>query len=173
MATSHLISVNEYLHTAYSPDVEYVDGAIEERNWGERDHSDLQGFFFAYINARRSDWSLRAAIEFRVQVREDRFRVPDVCVLDPDAPREQIVRTPPLLCIEILSPEDTIRRAREKVRDFLRMGVREVWIVDPASRTVLICAGDIMTEQHEGFLTLAGTPITIPLAESFSVLDEI
>ncbi len=33
-----LISLNEYLNTSYSPDCEYVDGRILERNWRERDH---------------------------------------------------------------------------------------------------------------------------------------
>jgi hypothetical protein len=39
---SHLISVEEYLNTTYRPDVDYVDGEIEERNLGEFDHADLQ-----------------------------------------------------------------------------------------------------------------------------------
>ena len=34
-----LVSLEEYLDTAYSPDREYVDGAIVERHVGERPHS--------------------------------------------------------------------------------------------------------------------------------------
>ncbi len=37
-----LISVEEYLKTSYSPDCDYVDGVVEERNLGERDHSWIQ-----------------------------------------------------------------------------------------------------------------------------------
>lgn len=172
MATTHLIPVSEYLNTAYRPDVDYVEGEIQERNLGERDHSDLQFFFANYFNARRENWSLQAKIELRVQVREDRFRVPDLCVLAANAPREQIVRTPPVLCIEILSPADTIHGMRERVRDFLQMGVREVWLVDPASRSVMLCSGNIMVEQTQGTLILEETPIYIPVTEAFSVLDE-
>ena len=40
--TSDLISVREYRHTSYSPDCDYVDGRIEERNLGEYDHALLQ-----------------------------------------------------------------------------------------------------------------------------------
>ena len=36
---SKLISVEEYLNTTYRPDVEYVDGEIQERNLGEFDHA--------------------------------------------------------------------------------------------------------------------------------------
>jgi hypothetical protein len=40
--TSTLIPIEEYLHTSYHPDREYVDGDIQERNLGEKDHSKLQ-----------------------------------------------------------------------------------------------------------------------------------
>ena len=43
MAAGTQISVEEYLHTAYRPDCDYVDGVVEERNLGERDHSWIQG----------------------------------------------------------------------------------------------------------------------------------
>lgn len=172
MATTHLISVSEYLNTAYRPDVDFVEGEIQERNVGERDHGKLQLFFAVTFANRQKQWNLEVIPELRVQVREDRFRVPDICVLAADAPREQIVRTPPVLCIEILSPADTIAGMRERVRDFLQMGVREVWLVDPASRSVILCSGNITVEQTHGDLILAGTPISISIADAFSVLDE-
>src|ERR1017187_9837216 len=42
MATNTVIPVSEYLRTSYSPDCDYVDGEVQERNMGEQDHSDLQ-----------------------------------------------------------------------------------------------------------------------------------
>jgi hypothetical protein len=33
------VSVREYLRTSYSPDREYVDGRIVERNLGEKGHA--------------------------------------------------------------------------------------------------------------------------------------
>ncbi len=171
MSITHLIPVSEYLNTAYRPDVDYVDGELQERNSGELDHSDLQIFFANYIGMHQRSWSVKVQTELRVQVRQDRFRVPDICVLSSDAPREQIVRTPPILCIEILSPADTIHRMRERVRDFLEMGVREVWLVDPLSRSVIHCSGTTMVEQTAGTLALEGTLISIPIAEVFSVLE--
>jgi len=172
VATTNLIPVSEYLNIVYRPDVDYVDGEIEERNLGERDHGKLQLFFAVLFANRRQDRHLDIIPELRVQVREDRFRVPDLCILAADAPREQIVRTAPVLCIEILSPADTIHRMRERVRDFRDMSVREVWLVDAASRSVILCSGNTMTEQNEGNLTLKDTSISIPVPEIFRVLDE-
>jgi hypothetical protein len=42
MKTETFVSVQEYLKTSYEPDCDYVDGEVQERNVGERDHSILQ-----------------------------------------------------------------------------------------------------------------------------------
>src|SRR5216684_3733424 len=122
-----LISVEEYLATSYEPDCDYVDGRIEERNLGELDHSSLQTAVAAYFFARRKQWNITVVVEQRVQVSPTRFRVPDVCVVlgEPDG---QIFRLPPFLCIEILSPEDRMKRVQERIDDYLAMGVPYVWV---------------------------------------------
>jgi hypothetical protein len=51
-STESLVSVEEYLKTSYSPDCDYVDGVVEERNFGERDHAWIQGKFAALILGR-------------------------------------------------------------------------------------------------------------------------
>jgi Uma2 family endonuclease len=169
MATSTLVPVSEYLATAYRPDCDYVDGQVQERNLGELDHSDLQRQLILLLaNAKE----IRVNPELRVQVSADRFRVPDLCVMSADAPREQVVRSAPLLCIEILSPEDTLSRMVERVHDFLNMGVRQVWIFDPRLRSAMVCEGAAMVEHTAGQLALPGTQVTIDLAEVFRVLDE-
>ena len=110
MPTGTLISVEEYLATSYRPDCDYVDGRLEERNVGEWDHSKIQAAIVAYFFVRRKAWGISVAPEQRVQVNSTRFRVPDVCVLLGE-PKEQIFRTPPFLCVEILSPEDRMNHA--------------------------------------------------------------
>jgi Uma2 family endonuclease len=44
----------------------------------------------------------------------------------------------PELVVEVLSPDDRVSRVREKLRDYFSAGVRVVWVVDPASRRVLV-----------------------------------
>ena len=172
MATNVLIPVSEYLSTSYSPDCDYVDGEVQERNMGETDHGELQGQLLELLRTHANKAYFRTIPEVRVQVAPTRFRVPDVCLRRITAPREQIVVTPPLLCIEVLSPEDRMSRMREKVRDYLDMGVREVWIVDPALRSVTVCAGANAVEQTSGDLLVPETPVILALADIFKVLDE-
>lgn len=172
MATSALIPVSEYLATSYRPDRDYIEGELQERNLGEQDHSDLQTQLILLLGTQTNKTHIRVNPEIRVQVGRDRFRVPDVCVRKADAPSEQIVHHPPLLCIEILSPRDTVSGMRERIRDFLVMGVEQVWLLDPHTRTAIVCAGSTMVEQTSGDLNVPGTPIVLSLADIFRVLDE-
>ena len=134
MAVQSLISVEEYLKTVYRPDRDYVDGLVEERNLGQWDHARLQTLIAAWFYSRETELNIRVATEVRVQVSAERFRLPDVCITDGE-PGEQILTRPPLLCIEVLSPEDRMERVLERVEDFLAFGVPEVWVISPSDLT--------------------------------------
>ena len=166
------ISIEEYLHTVYRPDVDYVDDHIEERNVGEFDHGDLQFYIGTLLRLRSKEWGVRTVGETRVQERERNVRVPDVCVTDARLPREQIIRNPPLLCIEVLSPDDTFRTMRKRAEDFLQMGVPQVWIFDPKKRIATVCTSQGDAESSSGVLSLPGTAVTLDIAEAFTTLDE-
>ena len=171
MAAAALVTASEYLHMSFEHAAEFVDDHVEERPVGERDHSALQKKLLFLLSALRCEPYFEPFQELRVQVSPSRFRVPDLTLIPADAPHEQIVRTPPLLCIEILSPEDTMSRTLGRVRDLLAMGVPEVWIVDPELRSIHVCSGSTLMQHREGSLPVPGTPITVSLAEVFSVLD--
>jgi Uma2 family endonuclease len=49
-------------------------------------------------------------------------------------PKEQIFRTPPLICIEILSPEDRLSKVQERLDDCPRFGVPYIFLLDPRTR---------------------------------------
>jgi Uma2 family endonuclease len=173
MATTSVpyVSIEEYLHSDYEPDMDYVDGRLEERNLGEFDHADLQGELVTLFRNRAGEWSIRAVPEARLQVAPKRFRVPDVCVMPASWQRTPIIYQAPMLCLEVLSPEDRLTRMRQRCEDYLRMGVPEVWIFDPQGRTAYRLTSEDMTEHRVGELRLAGTPIVVDLTSLFAVLD--
>ena len=131
--------------------------------------------FFSSSANRLAGPLFSAHPELRVQTTPTNFRVPDVCghwrVIS-TAPREQIVQTPPLLCIEVLSPEDTMGRTMVRVREFLSMGVREVWVLDPDTRGVQVCIGDTITLKQEGTLAVPETPVMLTISDIFSILGQ-
>lgn len=136
MAVAELISAEQYLHTSFEHDAEFVNGRIVERPMPTWEHACVQGFLTEELRAIGRRLGLLAVPEQRVKTRPDRFRIPDVCVVAerPAGPfGRRIVTTPPHLCVEILSPEDTAVEAMQKVREYLSFGVEWVWVIDPVS----------------------------------------
>lgn len=160
------ISVEEYLKTVYRPDCDYVDGVVEERKSGERDHSDIQGNLVTFFRSRFRQTGIKAYSEWRFPVKPTRFRVPDVIVTR-GTPAEQILTTAPLLCVEILSPEDKFSRLTERVQEYLDFGVPVVWVVDPAERCIWIYRPTGMQQAAGQSIHLDGTDITVPFSEIF------
>jgi Uma2 family endonuclease len=171
MATAALISVEEYLAASYRPDREFIDGQVVERNLGEYDHSRLQTILAGWFLRRERAWQVRVLVEQRVQVEPGRFRIPDVSVISRDHPVEQIVRRPPLVCAEILSPEDSMRGIQDRIDDYLAFGVPNIWVFEPTKPQAWVCTKHGLMVPEDGVLTVHDSPIVIPLQDLFADLD--
>jgi Uma2 family endonuclease len=165
------LSLEEYLHTSYRPDCDYVDGEVQKRGGGEFEHSLIQGAFAAWFFVREHEWNIYSLIAQRVRVAGRRVRIPDVCLVRRDMPREKVLVTAPLLCIEILSPEDRMQRTLERLEDYRQMGVAAIWLVDPIQRLAYTYDADGLHSCTEQKLAIDGTPIFADLADIFSALD--
>ncbi len=153
MERGTLTPVEEYLSTSYRPDREYIDGTLLERNVGERDHSRLQMALSAFLHSRREKLAIHVYPEQRVQVAASRFRVPDICVIAGDEPEEQILTTPPFICIEILSKSDRMSEMQERIEDYLSFGVPYVWVLDPRTKRAYLHTSDGNREEKQALRT--------------------
>jgi Uma2 family endonuclease len=171
MSTATLISVEEYLATSYRPDRELINGQFLERNLGEYDHSRLQAVLAGWLLSKEREWKIRVVVEQRVQVKPDRFRIPDVSVISRDQRLEPIFTHPPLLCIEVLSKDDTLRSIEDRVDDYLEFGVPNIWILDPVKLRAYVCTRGSFVEPADGLLSIPGSPIQIQLKDLFADLD--
>jgi Uma2 family endonuclease len=167
MGAATLIPVEEYLHTNYDPDREYVDGEVVERNLGEKTHSTIQANLIVYFATRRKEWGVRAYPEQRVQVSPTRFRIPDVTVIRLSQEQAEIFTNPPHLCIEILSRDDTMQYMQQKIDDYLTFGVPYVWIINPRNQKGYVVTSDGMFEAKSGLLETKDPAIGVPLAILF------
>ncbi|MEI9971930.1 MAG: Uma2 family endonuclease [Ignavibacteriota bacterium] len=163
MGTTALISEEAYLRSSYDPDREYSDGVLIERNLGEQDHSWLQLALGAYFFRRRKAWSIEAFTEQRHFLRPGRYIIPDVCVIWAPRPAEKVFDKPPLIWIEILSPDDRPIRLNEKVRELIEFGVPNIWVIDLETFEAEIHTPEGTRKIDDGILRVAGTPIEIPL----------
>jgi Uma2 family endonuclease len=164
-----LVSVEEYLSSSYEPDCDYVDGVIEERNLGERQHSRLQLALSIYLGIRERQWNVWVLPEQRIRIGPRRFRVPDFCIIPRDREIEEVPTKPPLVCIEILSPEDRWSRVERRIEDFLAMGVERVWVFDPQERQVFECTRSGRRQVLED--VLEAPPVSIRISELMAELD--
>ncbi len=173
MAIATQMSVEEYLRTSFDPDCEYVDGEVLERSAGEIDHNWLQRALLFYIMSREKTLGVVIIQEQRLQLNQKHYRVPDLMIVEGvGKPKERIITRPPLVCIEVLSPEDRMSRVTKKITDYLAFGVRYVWVLDPQTRQAFAYTNKENHEITDGFLRAQNPaielpPIEIPLGEIF------
>ena len=170
VATAQLVSLEEYLRTTYRPDREYLDGELRERNVGQFDHSNLQAILIAIFFNNRMAWGVRGLPEQRLRVTPTKYRIPDILAIPLDY-RSPVIEQAPLLCIEILSPDDTLTDLIERGTDYLRLGVPETWIFDPVKRKAYVYSSRGLHE-IESNATLRCGKIQISVADLFCQLAD-
>jgi len=163
----------EYLARCYEPDCEYDDGELVERNVGEFDHSFLQAILAALFMNSEESWGVYGLTEQRVRIAPRRYRIPEICVLLLDAPAEDILTHPPLIAMEILSPEDTFSRVARKCAEYREFGIEHVWVIDPRERCAYRGTAAGLDRAADGVLTVAGTAIRVDCKELFEKLDRM
>jgi Uma2 family endonuclease len=168
--SSTLVPLETYLHTSYEPDVEYVDGELEDRNVGEFDHNMIQRAILFWFYSHEAEWGIRAIQEQRTRVDATKVRLPDVSVFSRETPIEQVFTRPQVIAIEVLSPEDRHSRMAEKVNNYIRFGIPNIWIIDSKTREGWDCSsGDWARREH---FEVASAPMFLSLPDLFARIDK-
>lgn len=146
LPTRPLVSVDEYLNTSYPDgDREYLDGQVVERYMGTPGHSALQKILIVHLAAFESAFQIAVRPECRTRIAETRYRVPDILVMTrPFRQTDRVVLDPPLMIIEILSPDDRMKDTLQRFREYEKLSVRYIVQMDPEDRTTfLFVNGDL------------------------------
>lgn len=168
MASTTQIPISEYLKASYRPDREYIEGEIRERHVGKWEHARLQALLVMWFGRHEEEWRVQVATEWRIRVSPTRVRVPDVVAVARE-PQPDVLTVPPLLAVEILSPDESYADLQDRCQDYRAMGVLTMWIIDPTTRSARMCHGDSWTETRR--LTAPGTQIYVDLDELFAGLE--
>lgn len=165
------ISLDEYLRTSYQPDVDYVDGELRERKLGTPEYARVRNAIAAWFWHRRIRWGLHPVTEQRIQVSPTRIRICDVAVLHCHSPREGFLQTGPLVCINLLSSEESVDAQKQILAEFRDMGSRNVWLVDPHRQTAYTFDAEGLHEADASHVEAPGTPIHLDLREACAAIS--
>jgi Uma2 family endonuclease len=124
----------------------------------------------SYLFTRENQFGTQTYVEQRVRVSPTRVRIPDICVMLNDQPQDDVLAAPPFICIEILSPDDSMSRMAERIEDYLCFGVPNVWVIDPRRHKSYSYNKAGMTEAHDNILRSIEPEIVIPVFEFFADL---
>ena len=166
VATKTQIRAEDYLRMTFEHDAEFVHGEIVERSTPIEIHSRIQRDLVILFGGLRRSHGLHVYAELRMKVAPDVYRIPDVAVFVGRPP--QVPETPPLVAIEILSPDDRYLDLMQKLEEYRQWGVRHIWVIDPAAQRF-----SLYTEvgvQNASSLNLPDYPFQLTPAELFSDL---
>lgn len=81
---------------------------------------------------------------------KDTVRAPDIGFVSiARAPKpfgSKFVPMPPDLAVEVVSPGDSAKEIEEKIQDYLRHGVRLIWVMYPSLKSIIVRKPGAMTE---------------------------
>ena len=143
---------------------EFVDGRLVEEEVPDYLHEVL----VAWLARELGNWAETAGAlvggsEAKFALSATRGRKADLTVYFAGRrpPPRGVVKVPPDLAVEVVSPapRDQRRDRKEKVEEYARFGIRFYWLVDPSRRTVEIY--ELAGEAYEARLQAGGGAIAV------------
>lgn len=132
-----------------------IDGELREKPMTVRNkfHSEVTATVTYYLERWNRDFAKPRGVVangeagFRLLRDPDSTVGVDVALTTRELARQQSDETtlydgPPLLAVEVLSPNDTQQDIHEKIRKYLEAGTKMVWVIDPEFPTVTVYEKD-------------------------------
>jgi Uma2 family endonuclease len=166
MASRLQVAPEEYLATSFDgTDREYVRGEIVERSMPDYVHGRMQAKLLIRFGQLEASHHLFGCSETRMLLGPGLYRIPDVAVFAVTEPEERVPSQPPLVAVEIVSPDDRYSEMLEKLKEYQQWGVANIWVVDPHRRTLAAYEDEVLRTVPK--LALSGYPFELS-ADLFS-----
>ena len=161
MAAPLPLSLEEFhrLYDGSKPAYEYWRGTAVQKSMPAALHGIVQVVIMILLE--KAGWN--TASEVRLKVVSDIEPVPDVIAVRGKF-KGRYPTAAPELCIEIMSPKDTLARVLEKANAYVSWGFHCVWVIDPEKRTAWNVSRDAEPTwiAPAGALRVAETAIDLP-----------
>ena len=168
-------------------DFELVDGQLVERHMGNKSSwvaMQIARLLADYVDEHNLGWVFVFEAGFRLDPnRPNTLRKPDVSFvrfgrLPNEEPADAYDHLAPDWAIEVLSPGETALELEEKIEEYLKAGMRLVWVINPDLKVVKVHvsgrpieefrSGDELTggDVMPGFRCSVSTLFTMPFPRS-------
>ncbi len=143
MASSALLTAAQYLTTHFGErEPEFVHGELKERPMPTFSHAEAQAILVSLFRQLGKTHRVHGVTELRLKMTGDLFRIPDVAVFAGPRPAEAVPSSPPLVVIEITSPDDRHQDLLQKLEEYRVWGVPHIWVVEPELRQLHVYTAD-------------------------------
>ncbi|MCL2723836.1 MAG: Uma2 family endonuclease [Polyangiaceae bacterium] len=136
-AEGRRLSLTEWATLPEDEPGELVDSVLTEEEMIDPVHGLCASWLIALLRAWLGGRGFVFDADMKLAVRKDRGRKADACVYlpgRPPPPRRGLLRTPPDVVVEIVTPtpRDERRDRVDKMDDYAAFGITYYWLVDPA-----------------------------------------
>jgi Uma2 family endonuclease len=141
----------------------------------------IAGPLYQHVKSNNLGEVYAAETGFLIHRNPDTVRAPDSAFirrqrLDETGPVEGYWVGAPDLCVEVVSPSDSVGYVEEKVTEWIKAGTRMVWVVSPKLRTVTVYRSLTRVSTLTEVDTLEGDDVVpgfkIAIAEIFGIMKK-
>ncbi len=166
MATKALITPEQYLATHFEREPELVHGELVERPSPTFPHGDIQLELGSRLRALARTHRMYSGVEIRMRLDQDLYRIPDIVLWEGPEPPGRLPASPPLLVVEVSSPDDRLHDLLQKLEEYRVWGVQHIWLVEPELKKFHIYDHGSLREVSQ--LELARFDFVVAAAELFA-----
>ncbi len=153
-AITQLVTAEEFLHTPKEQTwrTELIEGVITKMSPAGMEHGDIAATIAAllwqHVKAQKLGRVMAAETGFKLASDPDTVLAPDTAFIRQEE-FERLGMTKkfwpgaPDLAVEVMSPDDSVRRTDEKAKAWLSYGTRMVWVINPRQRTISVYRNDV------------------------------
>jgi Uma2 family endonuclease len=98
-------------------------------------------------------------VEVRLRLAVDLYRIPDISMWEGAEP-EKLPSSPPLLVVEVVSPDDRVNDLLQKLEEYRVWGVRHIWLVEPELKQIHVYENGSLTRVARFELPRFGLAVT-------------
>lgn len=160
MASKAFVTPQQYLATHFEREPELVHGELRERPLPTKSHGRTQQRLAVLL-----DRLGYCCTEVRMRLAEDSYRIPDVALFEGVGPPDEVPSEPPLLVVEVSSPDDRLHDLLEKFEQYKTWGVPNIWLIEPELKRLFLFQGGLLSVPK---LELPQFEFSMTAAELFS-----